>query len=49
MIDQAGAALGVLVDLDDRALGDRAAAGAVGLLDALRGRRSARRWGSRGP
>ena len=32
---QAGAALGVLVDLDDRALGDRAAAGAVGLLDAL--------------
>ena len=32
---QAGAALGVLVDLDDRALGDRAATGAVGLLDAL--------------
>ena len=32
---QAGAALGVLVDLDDRALGDRAAAGAVGLLDAV--------------
>ena len=27
--------LAVLVDLDDRALGDRAAAGAVGLLDAL--------------
>jgi hypothetical protein len=33
---QAGAALAVLVDLDDRTLGDRAAAGAVGLLDALR-------------
>ena len=32
---QAGAALGVLVDLDDRTLGDRPAAGAVGLLDAL--------------
>ena len=32
---QAGAPVGVLVDLDDRALGDRAAAGAVGLLDAL--------------
>ena len=32
---QAGAALGVLVDLDHRALGDRAAAGAVGLLDAV--------------
>ena len=32
---QAGAALVVLVDLDDRALGDRAATGAVGLLDAL--------------
>ncbi len=32
---QAGAALGVLVDLDDRALRHRAAAGAVGLLDAL--------------
>ena len=33
--DQHGAALGVLVDLDDGALGDRAATGAVGLLDAL--------------
>ena len=32
---QAGATAGVLVDLDHRALGDRAAAGAVGLLDAL--------------
>ena len=32
---QAGAALGVLVDLDDRALGDRAATGAVGLLDPV--------------
>ena len=32
---QAGAALVVLVDLDHRALGDRATAGAVGLLDAL--------------
>ncbi len=32
---QAGTALGVLVDLDHRTLGDRAAAGAVGLLDAL--------------
>ena len=32
---QAGAALGVLVDLDDRALRHRPTAGAVGLLDAL--------------
>ena len=32
---QAGAALVVLVDLDHRALGDRAPAGAVGLLDPL--------------
>ncbi len=32
---QAGAALLVLVDLDDGALGDRPPAGAVGLLDAL--------------
>ncbi len=32
---QAGAAPRVLVDLDDRALADRSAAGAVGLLDAL--------------
>ena len=32
---QAGAPLGVLVDLDHRALGDRPAAGPVGLLDAL--------------
>ncbi len=47
--DQAGAAPAVFVDLDDGPLGDRAAAGAVGLLDALVARRSARRWGSRGP
>ena len=33
--DEHRAALVVLVDLDDRALGDRAATGAVGLLDAL--------------
>ena len=32
---EAGPPLGVLVDLDHGALGDRAAAGAVGLLDAL--------------
>ena len=38
-----------LLDLDDRAHGDRAAAGAVRLLDAACGRRPGRRSGSPGP
>ena len=47
--DQAGAALAVLLDLDDRAHRDRAAAGAVGVLDAAAADDRARRWGSPGP
>ena len=47
--DEDRAALGVVLDLDDAAHPHRPAAGAVGLLDARRGRRSGRRSGSRGP
>ena len=46
--DEARAALD-LFDVDDGAHRDRAAAGAVRVLDALRRRGSARRSGSRGP
>ena len=47
--DQAGAAPVVLLDLDDGAHGDRAAAGAVGVLDAAAADDLARRSGSPGP
>ncbi len=46
---QAGPPARVLLDLDHRAHPDRAAAGAVGVLDRRRARRSGRRSGSRGP
>ena len=47
--DQAAAGPGVLLDLDHGAHGDRAAAGAVGVLDAPAADDQRRRSGSPGP